>query len=70
MGKYGHNSVHMGENTDQRKPVFRHISHSFLLKIYSHNLDLRENKIFVSARKLFVREYRNRFPARKIQARK
>ena len=26
--KYGYDSAHIRENTDQRKPVFRHISHS------------------------------------------
>ena len=70
MRKCGYDSVHLGENTDQRKPVFQHISHSFLLKISSHSLDLRENKIFVSGRKLFVREYRNCLTARKLEARK
>ena len=42
--------MHIRENTDQRKPVFRHISGSVLLNIFSHNLDLRENIGFVSAR--------------------
>ena len=48
--KYGYDSVHIGENANERKPVFRHISQSFLLNISSHNFDLYENKILVSAR--------------------
>ena len=47
-------SVQIRENTDQRKPLFCHISCSILLNIFSHNLDLRKNKSFVSAQKLFV----------------
>ena len=31
-GKCGYDSVHMRENRDQRKPGFRHISRSILLK--------------------------------------
>ena len=27
-GKYGYDSAHIRENMDQRKPIFRHISHS------------------------------------------
>ena len=54
-GKY--DSVHIGENTDQGKPVFWYISRSVLLNIFSHNLDLRKNIGFVSARELFVRKY-------------
>ena len=55
---------------DRRKPLFRHISRSALLNIFSHNLDLRENISFVSAQELFVREYRNCLTARKLAARK
>ena len=55
---------------DRRKPLFRHISRSALLNIFSHNLDLRENIRFVSAQELFVREYRNCLTARKLAARK
>ena len=59
MGKYG-----------SEKPVFRHISRNVLLEIFSHNLDLRENISFVSARKLLVREYMNCLTVRKLKARK
>ena len=60
----------MWENSDQRKPQFRNISCSVLLNIFSHNLDLRENRSFVSARKLIVREYINCLNARKLKAQK
>ena len=46
--------------------ALRHISLSVLLIIFSHNLDLRENVSFASARKLFVREYMNCLTARKF----
>ena len=35
---------------DQRKPAFWHISRHVLLNIFSHNLDLRKNINFVSAK--------------------
>ena len=58
-GKYRYDSVHILEITDQRKPLFRHISCSVLRNIFSHTLDLRENISFVSWRKLFLRDYMN-----------
>ena len=39
-GKYEYDLVHIRENTDRRKSVFRHISRSVLLSIFSHKLDL------------------------------
>ena len=58
-GKYGYDFVHILEITDQRKPLFRHISCNVLRNIFSHTLDLRENISFVSWRKLFLRDYMN-----------
>ena len=58
-GKYGYDSVHILEITDQRKPLFRHISCSILRNIFSHTLDLRENISVFSWRKLFLRDYLN-----------
>ena len=53
-GKCGYNSVHIWENKDQRLPIFRHISRSVLLNIFSHNLDLSKNISIVSTWKLFI----------------
>ena len=53
---------------DQRKLVFRHISRSALLNILSQNLNLHES--FVSARKLFLREYTNCLTSAKIKGAK
>ena len=46
-GKYGYDSIHIRENTDQRKAVFPHISRSVLLDILNHNLDQREKAFSV-----------------------
>ena len=35
-GKYGYNSVYIREDTDQRKPVFRHVSHSVYRNNFSY----------------------------------
>ena len=56
--KYGYDSIHIRENTDQRKSLL------------SRNFDLRENISFVSARKLLVRECMNCLIARKLKAQK
>ena len=69
-GKCGYDFVHIWENTDQRKPVFQHISCSVLLNIFSHNLALRKNISFASARKFFVREHMNCLTAQNSKARK
>ena len=56
-GKYGYDSVHVPENMDKRKPVFWHISRHVLLNIFSHNLDLRQNISFVSAKIIHAQIY-------------
>ena len=42
----------------------------YLTFSFSHNLDLRENVSFVSARKLFLRKFMNCLTGRKLKARK
>ena len=49
-GKYGYKSAHIWENTNQRKPVFWHISCSLLLDIFSRHLNIGENISFASAK--------------------
>ena len=67
-GKYRYNFVHVRENANQRKPVFRHISQSVLLNIFSHNLDLCKNISSFSAQKLFVHKYMNCLSVQKLKA--
>ena len=70
IGKYRYNSVHIQENKDLRKHIFRHISCSILLNIFNHNLDLHKNISFDRVQKLFMYEYMNCLTVRKLKVQK